>query len=193
MDLTFQSLFYLFYRLAPFILVCFFVLGSLINSEAKGFMYLIGLLFTCVIAIGASNNSEVSSTTPACANLKIGGVASNTPISMVIFSYTFFYLVYPIGKYHLELNNVPTLIFFPILILGDIYWNYHFSCYHAINLFIAFIIGSGIGVFWAYIIDKSGMKSLQYYNVGSNRERCSMATKTKYRCDVYKNGVKVNF
>jgi len=191
MELTFYSLFYLFYRLAPFILVCFFVLGSIINSDAKGFMYLIGLIFTCVLAIGVTSSSDDSITpSPACENLKMNGFVSNTPIGMVIFSYTFFYLVYPIGKYHLELNNIPTLIFFPILILGDFYWNTYFSCFTKLNLFVAFVIGSGIGVFWSFLIAKSGMQSLQYFNVGSNRERCSKATKTRYKCEMYRYGDK---
>lgn len=44
MDLNLTSIVYLFYRLAPFIVVCFFTLNSLINQDMRGLMYLCGLL-----------------------------------------------------------------------------------------------------------------------------------------------------
>ena len=189
LELSFNSLLYLFFRLAPFILVCFFVLGSIINSEAKGFIYLVGLIFTAVISyglIGAIGDDPEDTPSPACSTLK-------TPISMVIFAYSFFYLVYPIAKYHLEMDNIPTLIFFPILILGDIYWNTMYECFSPLNLFLALIIAGGMGVGWSALVGATALKGLQYFNVGSNRERCSLATKGKYKCVTYdKDGKKVS-
>ena len=49
MEMNLASMSYLFFRLAPFILVCFFALGSILNSELKGFVYLVGLCFTCFV------------------------------------------------------------------------------------------------------------------------------------------------
>ncbi len=194
MEVSFVSMFYVFYRMAPFILVCFFVLGSIINSEAKGLMYLAGLLLTTVIGSGIVHMvGEDAVPSPACENIRISGFVSNVPMGMIIFAYTFFYLVFPIAKYHLELDNIPTLIFFPLLILGDIYWNMYFSCFSMVNILTALIIGGGLGVFWAYIIDRTQIKSLQYYNIGSNRERCTKATKSKYKCTTYHNGTKVDY
>lgn len=197
LELSFNSLLYLFFRLAPFILVCFFVLGSIINSEAKGFIYLVGLIFTAVISyglIGAIGDDPEDSPSPACSTLKIQGIYSDkTPISMVIFAYSFFYLVYPIAKYHLEMDNIPTLIFFPILILGDIYWNTMYECFSPLNLFLALIIAGGMGVGWSALVGATALKGLQYFNVGSNRERCSLATKGKYKCVTYdKDGTRVS-
>lgn len=196
LELSLNSFIYLFYRLSPFILVCFFVLGSIINSEAKGFMYLVGLVFTTVVSYCACNsvgssvdNDKIPS--PACTTLKINGLISEkTPIGMVIFSYTFFYLVYPIAKHHIELDNVPLLIFFPLLILGDIFWNVTYACFSPLQICVALVIAGSCGLLWSFIIEKTNLKGLQYFNIGSNRERCSIATKGKYRCTTYKNGVK---
>ena len=44
MDLNLISIIYLFFRLAPFIIVCFFTLNSVINQDLRGLMYLCGLL-----------------------------------------------------------------------------------------------------------------------------------------------------
>ena len=197
LELSFNSLLYLFFRLAPFILVCFFVLGSIINNEAKGFIYLVGLIFTAVLCYGIINmvgDDPTDTPSPACSTLKIQGIYSDkTPISMVVFSYSFFYLVYPIAKYHLELNNIPTLIFFPLLILGDIYWNTMYECFTPLNIFLALIVAGGMGVGWSAIVATSKLKGLQYFNVGSNRERCALATKGKYKCVTYdREGNKVS-
>lgn len=197
LELSLNSLLYLFYRLSPFILVCFFVLGSIINSEAKGFMYLVGLVFTIVVSYGACNILSRVDTdkipSPACTTLKINGLISETtPIGMVIFSFTFFYLIYPIVKHHLELDNIPLLIFFPLLILGDIFWNVTYACFSPPQIFIALVVAGSCGLLWSFIIEKSNLKGLQYFNVGTNRERCSIATKGKYKCTSYdKNGNKI--
>jgi hypothetical protein len=199
LELSFNSLLYLFYRLSPFILVCFFVLGSIINSEAKGFMYLVGLVVTTVICYGlcgatasSFQKGDTSSVpSPACSTLNINGLMSETtPIGIVIFSYTFFYLVFPIAKHHLELDNIPILLFFPLLILGDIYWNISYSCFTALQIFIALVLAGICGLIWARIIESTNLKGLQYFNIGSNRERCSIATKGKYKCTRFINGVK---
>lgn len=193
LQLSFNSLLYLFYRLSPFILVCFFVLGSIINSEAKGFMYLVGLIVTTVacygINSGVTSKSVEAPAGAACRTLEINGITSETtPIGMVIFSYTFFYLVYPIVKHDLAYDNIPLLLFFPLLILGDIYWNMTYACFSSFQIFLAFIIAGGAGVIWAFVIESTNLKGLQYFNIGSNRERCSIATKGKYKCVTYVRG-----
>jgi hypothetical protein len=191
MDLNLNSLFYLFFRLSPFIIVCFFTLGSIINGELKGFIYLVGLIFTCRISEFFSspfvdNGIEGNAKAPVCSLYTINSIASDiTPMSLVILSYTFFYLVYPIGKYKLAIDNVPVLIFFPILILAEAYWIISKSCFPVINCFLAFVFGGCLGVAWAAIIDATKLRGLQYYNIGSNRERCSVASKQRFVCTTH--------
>lgn len=198
MELNLNSLLYLFFRLAPFIIVCFFTLGSIINSELKGFVYLIGLVFTCFMSfqfVGFLGEGAIEGPKAAvCNSFTINGILSDkTPLSLVIFAYTFFYLVYPIGKYNLAVDNVVLLIFFPLLILGDTYWNISKNCYSVLNSFIAFVIGGGLGVAWAALIDATKLRGLQYYNIGSNRERCTRASKQRFVCTTYKDGKVVNY
>jgi hypothetical protein len=47
MELNIITLLYLFFRLAPFIIVCYFSLSSILNQDVKGLIYLIGLLIAC--------------------------------------------------------------------------------------------------------------------------------------------------
>ena len=56
---------------------------------------------------------------------------------------------------------------------------------------IAVIIGGGLGVAWSAIIDATKLRGLQYYSVGSNRERCSRPTNQRFVCRNYVNGLEV--
>ena len=193
MEMNLASIFYLFFRLSPFILVCFFTLGSILNSELKGFVYLVGLCFACFVtfmingALGEDSNDTNKSL--LCNSFSVNNIYSTkTPASLVILSYTLFYLVYPIAKHDLAIYNVPTLVLFPLLILADIWWNISTGCYTPLQCIVAVIVGSGAGILWSFIIWKSKVKEFQYYNIGSASEICSKPTAQTFKCAVYKNG-----
>ena len=85
---------YLFYRFAPFLLVSYFVIGAILNNEVKGFIYLVGLIFTCAMAVMIVPYIGGSSTpSPACDSVPFTGTSYNIPMGMVIFSYTLFYQI----------------------------------------------------------------------------------------------------
>jgi hypothetical protein len=189
------SLFYVAFRLAPFILVCFFTLSSVFNQDLKGFIYLIGLLIACFFAIiiGNTSTSFTSETanhelygniTKVCNVLNLGkdGPISNLPLSTVVFSYTLFYLVYPISQSGTEMQNLPTIILFPLLIIGDAFWNYNNGCSKPWSVFAAMVVGLVVGIIWALIIYSLKLKNLLYFNSSSNKETCSRPAKQKFRC-----------
>lgn len=188
------SLVYLFFRLAPFILVCFFVLGSIINSEAKGFVYLIGLVFTLAMNFAVAKVLDKFIAAPdhtpeVCNFFTIEGVAiTQVSLSVAIFSYTFFYLLYPIAKYKIAQDNILLLLFFPCLILGDFVWNYRMRCFSFGAWLLSLVIPGVLGVAWAKCVDQTKLKGLQYFSIGSNREMCSAATQVKYKCTSKKIG-----
>lgn len=186
MEMNLASMSYLFFRLAPFILVCFFALGSILNSELKGFVYLVGLCFACFVTFminGALGDKTEGEKSLLCNTFSVNNIYSDkTPASLVIFSYTFFYLVYPIAKHNLAIYNVPTLVLFPLLILADIWWNFSHNCFPIVNCAITLGIAAGCGIAWSYFIEETNMPGLQYFNVGSNRERCTRPTKQRFKC-----------
>ena len=51
MELNIITITYLFLRLAPFVLVCFFSLASMFNQDFKGLIYLIGLIFATFVTM----------------------------------------------------------------------------------------------------------------------------------------------
>ena len=190
MELSFLTFGYLFLRLAPFILVCFFTLSSIFNQDFKGFVYLIGLLFACFVSImigrGFDSKKDVNE---ICKMITIGGTElTYLPISQCVFGYTFAYMLFAIIKYNMINSNIVSIIFFVLLIASDMIWNALNSCYSLAELAVALVIGGCTGLIWAYIINKSNATSLQYYAGVNNNEVCDKPSAQTFRCKVYKNG-----
>jgi len=164
----------------------------------KGLIYLVGLLFASFVTFLIGHTLPLSYTfgandslpdvrkavAPVCNLITIGkdGSFSRLPLGLATLSYTFFYLVYIIAKNHLELSNLPTLIFFPILILADFIWNIMNNCYTPLGVMMSLIIGGGMGVAWAVIIMKLNQPNLLFLNVGSNQSVCQRPSKQLFKC-----------
>jgi hypothetical protein len=186
MEINLFNITYLFIRLAPFILVCYFTLSSVFNQDLKGIIYLIGLLFACFATASLGNIKlfSVDSLPQLCKfiTLSNGSPVSNIPLGLTILSYTFFYLFYIIGQNGLWASNIPTFILFPILIVCDAVWNLNNSCMNIPGLFISFMVGGITGIAWAAIIKASNITDLQLFNGISNKQTCSRPSKTLYKC-----------
>ena len=209
MEANLYNLFYLFFRLSPFIIACFFSLISLFNSDIKGLIYLVGLVFGISVTwlfgrglitedtlknlnITFPNNDisdepgepiETKGIPDVCNFLSLGGFQkfSKVPLSLAVLCFTFFYLVYTIAYYHMEVYNIPTLIMFPILILADVWWNVTNNCFPFISCLVSIIVASGIGVLWSYIVQQN-MPNYQYLIVGSNRQLCMKPSDQQLIC-----------
>lgn len=197
MNLNLTTLAYLFLRLAPFILVCFFSMSSIFNHDFKGIIYLAGLLFACATNLLIGNilvDKMPPDESGVCSTISAGIDESlyTTPMSQCILSYTFWYLFYTIYVHNLMYLNIPTLIFFPTLIISDSIWNINNGCYSPKHLFVSFIAGGLIGTLWAYIIDLAQKPEFQYFTSTANLDVCSRPSKSTFRCNVYKNGKVIN-
>ena len=193
MELNIINLLYLFFRLAPFIIVSFFTMSSIINQDIKGVIYIIGLIATCFLKIIIGNVMPISGgdvagedklVNPVCNLISLGDnvTFSKVPLGQTILMFTFFYFVYVIAIHNLALTNIPTLVFFPSLIIADMWWNLKNNCYGLLSILVASIIGGGCGVAWSAIIDGYGQPSMMYYNVGSNANVCSRPSKQLFKC-----------
>jgi hypothetical protein len=193
MELNIVTFGYLFLRLAPFVLVCFFSLASIFNQDFKGLIYLIGLIFACfgTSMIGKLIKLEPPENNPEICNMITIGQSQNVselPLGQTVFAYTFAYLLYTILKYKFVKQNIATIVFFPLLIAFDFIWNIKNSCNTMIQLLLSTILGGCFGALWALIIDSTNTKNLQYFAGVNNNEVCNMPSKKTFRCNVYKNG-----
>lgn len=196
MDLNVIGFGYLFLRLAPFVLASFFTLASIFNQDFKGFIYLVGLLFSSFITMLAAKLPGINSLTrpvdapEICNVLTIGQTdsLSDLPLGQSAITYTFAYLWYSMIHSDLVSQNIPTLVFFPLLIIFDFVWNLNNSCYSFSQLITSAGVGGLIGWLWAYIISKGKSPSLMYFSSLTNEDVCSRPTKSTFKCNVYKNG-----
>jgi hypothetical protein len=171
MNIGITNILYLAFRLAPFIIVSFFTLQSLLNWDLKGIIYLVGLIFACVISVLFGNSGLIKSEksgdlpNPRCNVITLGqnGPITNIPLSLTTFSYTFFYLLVFIinlantrnpkggllgnkGFTYANINmvlqqNFPTLVLFPTLIILEIFWVVSNKCIVGMNV-IPSILGA---------------------------------------------------
>ena len=187
--LNVQSIMYIGFRLAPFILISFFTLSSLFNSDIKGIIFLAMLLLNCfiTISIGISlSDDTISSINPnmICNSLTLttNGPLSKLPLNINILTFTFAYLAYIIFANNAVINNIPTLVVLPIFILYQMYWSWKNGCNSILYSGISLVIGGLLGTLFSYGIDKSGIVQLQYFNGITKQDVCVRATNAKYKC-----------
>lgn len=196
MQFNIVNLLYLFFRMAPFIIVSYFTLQSVFNQDLKGLIYLVGLLVASVVTILIgnilpqedksliSNDKNFRLSNAKCNQLTLGAdqPISRLPLSQTVFGYTLAYLSYFISVNSLQTQNIPMFIIFPIVILADIFWNVNNGCSSNIMLLSALILGGLVGALWAMIIDSTKMANLAYFSGISNKDVCSQPSKSMYRC-----------
>jgi hypothetical protein len=188
-DLKF--IFYLFSRLAPFIIVCFFLLQSMIHQDLKGIIYLAGLILACTITIlfgsfPGFQNINTKTKLPdsrynVCKLIEFsGGPISYLPLGINILSFSFFYLLYNMIKYNLVNKNSLLIFVFIILIVTDFMYNYNNDCAKPWVLSISLIIGGGVGILWSYIVNLLGDPNLQIITGSNPNITCKQPNKINY-------------
>jgi hypothetical protein len=192
--LNMQSLLYVGFRLAPFILVSFFALSSLFNSDLKGIIFLAMLLLNCFVTtmIGNMFPDDTSSTNPygVCQSMsltKIGHLSRNFPLNINVLTFTFAYLIYIIIAYDAVNTNIPTIVVFSVFILYQWYWSAVNGCNSPLYSFASLAIGFGLGYLFSYCVDKMGIVQLQYFNGIKNQEVCTRAKNQQFQCTTKPN------
>tara|TARA_B100000242_G_scaffold274113_1_gene228209 strand:- start:70 stop:855 length:786 start_codon:yes stop_codon:yes gene_type:complete len=98
MDLNLATFSFLFLRLAPFILICFFTLSSIFNNDLRGIVYLFGLLIAVFTSFIIGTNFDLgdidqNDKSGVCDFILFGKSAEGSvPVGETIIGYTFFYL-----------------------------------------------------------------------------------------------------
>jgi hypothetical protein len=185
-----SNIVYIAFRLAPFLLVSFFTMSSVFNYEYKGLIYLVGLLLTTAVAYGLSKNIIFepepygNSEMFICNSLTLStnGPLCNIPLSILVSTYTYAYLLYFIYLANSWTQNISTYIIFLILIIGQIYWTNQNSCAVPIAIITSIIIGGCGGLLWGITINNMGISQLGYFNGLGNQNVCSIPKKQTFKC-----------
>ena len=182
------------YIFAPFIIVCYFLLLSIFNTDMKGIIYLIGLLISCISTIfigngivGKFNNKDKEA---LCNIITINHISefSNVPISLTIYCFTLAYLTFTMLSLNLSfiIRAMIPILFLFVLIIMDILWISGKKCFGIEQISVAVGLSSLFGVIWGYIINSINNKELQYYTSEDNT--CTMPKRRMFKVNkLYKN------
>ena len=192
---NFVNIAYLSFRLAPIIIVSFFLLQSFLNLDARGLVYLLGLVLATLFSVytGTYLPVQVGSGAPntKCSLITLGKdfePLSKAPLNILVYVYTFAYLLTSLllnpKQYQTAalVQNIPMMILFPLLILLETGWLYVHSCFELINILYSMVVGVVFGLSWAFMISALRRPELQYLKLGNNVDVCSRPSKNLYRC-----------
>jgi len=189
--------FYLFLRMSPFIIVCYFILLSIFNKDIKGVIYLAGLMFAAIIVkqagdlslFGADNKNGI--TNIKMCNLTSLGTSDklfskHAPLGVMVLFFTFAYLLTAmISHSSTEINllsdNLPTIILFLILIVAECRFQYNYSCFGTRYISYTGLMSVILGIGWAMVVENNGFGALQYFNGMSSAQTCKTSKKI-YTC-----------
>ena len=188
-----KLLFFMFYRILPFVLLSFFSLHSVLQQNPSGLILVSGALITSLLPIGISNIDAVQRAIIAYQKTKIGGdnqadanlseyqntfcnfltynnsLISYLPISTHIISFIVGYMT------HIAINNVLLFITLCVFLLIDVGFNF-LNC-SSYLIIIPLLFGYLLGFGWGSI---TGVDKLT-----TSSEKCSV-TKKKFECSTTK-------
>ena len=187
MNLDINNLRELLYIFAPFIIVCYFILLSIINTDMKGIVYLIGLIASTMMTIFIGNGlvGKPNSTNKdvLCDIVTINHIAgiSNIPISLTIYCFTLSYLLYTIIAINITFlfRAVVPVFALIVLIIMDISWISTKKCFQQNHILTAIMVSLLLGMGWGFIINKINNKSLQYFTADDSV--CTMPKKSYFK------------
>jgi hypothetical protein len=118
-----------------------------------------------------------------------GAFLSEIPLSIAVYTYTFIYLLMFMiatgNNIHLALlQNIPTLLIFPILTALETFWIIYNQCIQQpLFLIIAAITIAGTAAaIWALIVIATKNNKLYYTHNTDLGQLCDRPSKTLFRC-----------
>jgi len=172
------------------------VFASFFNQDFKGACYLVGLIVTGFF-VKMVQNTGITDYFKVDENNKgdtcnafnfnvLGFQASNDlPMSQVVFGFTYAYLLTIMYYNQLFLANIPTIVFFPVVIMFDLMWNISNTCHSIMQLLIAGGLGALGGWGWARFLKKTKNEKYMYFSfVGGNDTSCTRPSQQSFKCSM---------
>jgi len=188
--LNFPSVFTYFSMISPFLVVLLFVFISIINSNLKGFIYLLGIfmLFFVILLFQNVLRSEPDiDASPYCQVFQFPIPLRSVPsFNSAIFLFTLTYLFLPM--FMNDIMNLPLLILLIILYAVDCVIKTGNKCTNPIGVVLGSFLGLVWGLMWYFLIHSQNPELLYYDDLISNKIACSRPSQQQFKCSVYKNG-----
>jgi hypothetical protein len=188
--LNYPNVFQYFSMISPFLVILLFVFISIINSNLKGFIYLLGifLLFFIILLFQKVLRMETpKDASPYCHvfdfPIPLYGVPS---FNSSIFLFTIVYLFLPMLMNNIM--NFPLLILLFVIYAIDCVVKTGNKCTSPIGVILGSFVGMVWGLLWYFLIQTQNPELLYYDDLISNKIACSRPSQQQFKCSVYKNG-----
>uniref|UniRef100_A0A6C0KGS7 Phosphatidic acid phosphatase type 2/haloperoxidase domain-containing protein n=1 Tax=viral metagenome TaxID=1070528 RepID=A0A6C0KGS7_9ZZZZ len=193
MEFNLVNILQFFSYISPLLIGFFLVMGSLLNKDLKGIVYLGGVLIFSFIGmlmkplIGSKSELRAGE---SCNLFDIPFVNSqfNSPSFHSLFiAFTIVYLFMPMLSY--RIFNYPVIIALILLFCMNSFFKVQNQCTTGLGVFLGALFGIVFGIAYWAIFHYAGLKELLYFQPGpSNNIICNKPSRQTFKCKVYKNG-----
>ena len=196
-----QNLLYFIGRLAPMIMVFFFVFASIVTMDWRGFIYLSGVVFASFFTILLSRSFESffdtsETTNPVCSLTEES--FSKLPLSCVILGFTITYLFLPMTKTYGKITNPLLFLCFLLFVAVDVMFLINNNCVrfslpigvfmnNLLPIIMSYGVGAAIATIYVVVLSSTNNGNLLYFGKAGEDALCKKKDK-KFTCKVYKNG-----
>ena len=178
-----------FSLIGPYVLIGFFILLTIFNSNIKGVIYVIGLILTLFLSnvITSFMPKHEKSGIAMCKAFGFSSLIDNSiPFGVLVYSYTFIYLLIPMIQN--SMVNFSLIISLLLLLTTDIIIQINNGCSSSATIMMAVTSAILIGLTWSIMVNTMDNSLLYHTDYLTNKQVCSMPSKQKFKCNVYKNG-----
>lgn len=193
--LTFANVFQYLMSLGPVFIASFLIIGSALNQNVKGFIYLGGLVLTAILAIGFKQLFRIPRSAgyqaDNCDTFAMPDVITrySTPdMNTMLLTFTAAYLLWPMFKGETRVNAWLIIVLL-IFIFGNSFTRIAKQCSGVIDIAIGILLGFACGTAWFFLFWMTNNRKLLYIDdLVSNKVSCERPSKQNFKCAVYKNG-----
>ena len=195
-DLTFTNFFRYLSMITPLLLTFFMVMLSIINSNLKGFMYLLGLSILFVIIVMLQNIIKTNlfltdnKPTSICRIFNVpiqNGFYSVPSYHSSLYGFTIIYFLIPMIVNNMM--NFSLIVVLLMLYMIDVVIKLQENCTTTVGIVLGTVMGIFWGMLWYTILKVTKNEKFLYYDEYiSGRVACTRPTQQKFKCAVYKNG-----
>ena len=177
--------------ISPYVLIGFFALHSIFNTNFKGVVYIFGVMILLFISNGIFKTfgfNKQDAKTQLCTSFFGTPMFTDNsiPFGVLIYTFTFCYLLLPMIK--TSSMNFPLLMTLLLILCIDIIIQKTYKCVEYIGIFVTIIIGILVGIMWSAFILYSDSELAYHVDFISDKQVCSIPSQQKFKCKVYKNG-----
>jgi hypothetical protein len=191
LSLNYPSVFTFLTVIFPFVLVFTLILISIINSDLKGLIYLLGIIilfvFVYMFQLTLHSVIKIDETSEVCKMFDFTLETYSTPsFNTALYVFTLTYLIFPMIQN--KVINYPLIAILSVIFMTDTVTKIQTKCTTYVGVILGIIIGFLIGVFY-YLILKSSNPTLLYYDTFiSSKLACQKPKNQNFKCSIYKNG-----